>query len=103
MNQNSSEAEHIVQKRTNYSDQIRDEFIALKRQYRVLSVTDTRFVADLQQAGRLARGPQGAARTRQSLRSFGQSLIQPTDGVVCKHEVSQPEGSLCLWQRGGQP
>jgi len=50
VNQNSSEAEHIVQKRTNYSDQIRDEFIALKRQYRVLPVTDTKFVADLQQA-----------------------------------------------------
>jgi sulfonate transport system substrate-binding protein len=50
VNQNSSEAEHIVQKRTNYSDQIRDEFIALKRQYRVLPVTDTKFVAELQQA-----------------------------------------------------
>ena len=31
VNQNSSETEHIVQKRTNYSDQVRDEFIALKR------------------------------------------------------------------------
>lgn len=50
VNQNSSEAEHIVQKRTNYSDQIRDEFIKLKRQYRVLPVTDTKFVGELQQA-----------------------------------------------------
>lgn len=50
VNQNSSETEHIVQKRTNYSDQVRDEFIALKRQYRVLPVTDSKFIGELQQA-----------------------------------------------------
>ena len=49
VNQNSSETEHIVQKRTNYSDQVRDEFIALKRQYRVLPVTDSKFIGELQQ------------------------------------------------------
>lgn len=50
VNDNSSEAEHIVQKRTNYSDQIRDQFIAQKRQYRVLPVSDLEFVAELQRA-----------------------------------------------------
>ena len=48
--QNTSEAEHIVQKRTNYSDTIRDQFIQLKRKYQVIPVTDKKFIAELQNA-----------------------------------------------------
>jgi sulfonate transport system substrate-binding protein len=48
--ENSTEAERIVQKRTNYSDQIRDQFIAIKRQYKVIPVTDQAFLAELQRA-----------------------------------------------------
>ncbi|MDQ8728167.1 NrtA/SsuA/CpmA family ABC transporter substrate-binding protein [Bradyrhizobium sp. LHD-71] len=50
VNDNTAEAELIVQKRGNYDDKIRDEFIALKRQYRVLPVTDLEFIAELQRA-----------------------------------------------------
>ncbi len=47
-NTHTSETEHLVQSRTKYSDLIRDEFIALKRQYRVLPVTDEAFLTELQ-------------------------------------------------------
>lgn len=47
---NSRDAEFIAQKKAGYSDTIRDQFIALKRQYRFHPVSDTRFVADLQKA-----------------------------------------------------
>ncbi len=50
VNENTTEAEYIVQKRTNYSDKVRDDFIALKRQYKILPVTDKTFLAELQRA-----------------------------------------------------
>ncbi|HEY0219634.1 MAG TPA: NrtA/SsuA/CpmA family ABC transporter substrate-binding protein [Afipia sp.] len=50
VNENTVEAEYIVQKRTNYSDKVRDDFIALKRQYKILPVTDKAFLAELQRA-----------------------------------------------------
>jgi len=50
VNQNSREAEYIVQKRANYSDAIRDYFIGLKRQYRVVPITDAQFLAEFQRA-----------------------------------------------------
>lgn len=49
-NDHSSEAEHLVQSRTKYGDRIRDEFIGLKRQYRVLPVTNEKFLTELQNA-----------------------------------------------------
>lgn len=50
VNANTREAENLVQNRTKYSDEVRDQFIALKRQYKVLPVTDVEFVAELQRA-----------------------------------------------------
>ena len=46
----SSEAEAIAQKTGKYSDQIREQFIAQKRQFRFYAVSDKQFVADLQKA-----------------------------------------------------
>jgi sulfonate transport system substrate-binding protein len=39
-----------AQKAGKYSDQVRDEFIALKRQYRYFPVNDERFLSELQRA-----------------------------------------------------
>ncbi len=50
ISENSREAEYIAQKAGKYSDQIRDRFIAMNRQYRYFSVDDKPFVADLQRA-----------------------------------------------------
>lgn len=47
---NGKEAEYIAQKAGKYSDQIRDQFIALDRKYRYYAVTDKAFVGDLQRA-----------------------------------------------------
>lgn len=49
-NENVPEAEHIVQNRAGYSDEIRDQFIARKRQFKLIAPSDTAFVADLQKA-----------------------------------------------------
>ncbi|PWB83167.1 MAG: sulfonate ABC transporter substrate-binding protein [Methylocystaceae bacterium] len=47
---NTREAEYITQKKSGYSDQIRDRFIGLKRQYRLHPPSDRTFVAELQNA-----------------------------------------------------
>jgi sulfonate transport system substrate-binding protein len=48
--EHSAEAERIAQRQGNYSDQIRDTFIAQKRRYTLKSVNDAAFVKDLQTA-----------------------------------------------------
>ncbi len=50
ISENSKDAEYIAQKAGKYSDQVRDQFIAMNRQYRYFSVTDRQFIADLQKA-----------------------------------------------------
>lgn len=50
ISENSKQAEYIAQKAGKYSDQVRDQFIAMNRQYRYFSVNDQQFVADLQKA-----------------------------------------------------
>ncbi|MGY4309592.1 sulfonate transport system substrate-binding protein [Bradyrhizobium sp. USDA 4369] len=50
ISENSKDAEYIAQKAGKYSDQVRDQFIAMNRQYRYFSVNDKQFVADLQKA-----------------------------------------------------
>ncbi|MEW6639536.1 MAG: NrtA/SsuA/CpmA family ABC transporter substrate-binding protein [Pseudomonadota bacterium] len=50
VSENTIEAERITQAKAGYSDAIRDQFIALKRQYRFHPVSDKAFVADLQKA-----------------------------------------------------
>ncbi|MGY3452076.1 NrtA/SsuA/CpmA family ABC transporter substrate-binding protein [Bradyrhizobium sp. USDA 4353] len=50
ISENSKEAEYIAQKAGKYSDTVRDQFIAMNRQYRYFSVNDKQFVADLQKA-----------------------------------------------------
>jgi sulfonate transport system substrate-binding protein len=47
---NSKDAEYIAQKAGKYSDQVRDRFIALNRQYRYFPVNDENFLAELQKA-----------------------------------------------------
>jgi sulfonate transport system substrate-binding protein len=47
---NSKDAEYIAQKTGKYSDQVRDQFIAMNRQYRYFAVNDERFLVDLQKA-----------------------------------------------------
>ena len=48
VNQNIVESETLVQKVAKYSDQVRDQFIKQKRTYKLLPVTDKKFVAELQ-------------------------------------------------------
>jgi sulfonate transport system substrate-binding protein len=50
VNANVVEAETLVQKVAKYSDQVRDGFIERKRQYKLIPVTDKKFVAELQTA-----------------------------------------------------
>lgn len=50
ISENSKDAEYIAQKAGKYSDQVRDQFIAMNRQYRYFSIDDKQFVADLQKA-----------------------------------------------------
>ncbi|CAL78021.1 putative sulfonate ABC transporter, periplasmic-binding protein [Bradyrhizobium sp. ORS 278] len=50
ISENSKDAEYIAQKAGKYSDTVRDQFIAMNRQYRYFSVNDKQFVADLQKA-----------------------------------------------------
>jgi sulfonate transport system substrate-binding protein len=50
ISENTSEAEHIAQKAGKYSDEVRDQLIALKRQYRYFPVNDERFLSELQRA-----------------------------------------------------
>jgi sulfonate transport system substrate-binding protein len=50
VNSNIPEAEHLVQKVAKYSDQVRDQFIERKRTYKLLPVTDKKFVGELQTA-----------------------------------------------------
>jgi sulfonate transport system substrate-binding protein len=50
ISENSKEAEYIAQKAGKYSDQVRDQFIALNRQYRYVAVNDENFLGELQRA-----------------------------------------------------
>jgi sulfonate transport system substrate-binding protein len=50
ISENNKEAEYIAQKKAGYSDTIREQFIALKRTYRLYPVSDTAFVEGLQKA-----------------------------------------------------
>jgi sulfonate transport system substrate-binding protein len=47
---NSKDAEYIAQKAGKYSDQVRDQFIAMDRKYRYFLVNDENFIAELQRA-----------------------------------------------------
>jgi sulfonate transport system substrate-binding protein len=50
MSENSKNAEYIAQKAGKYSDQVRDQFIAMNRQYRYFPVNDEKFLSELQRA-----------------------------------------------------
>jgi sulfonate transport system substrate-binding protein len=50
ISENSKEAEYIAQKAGKYSDQVRDRFIAMNRQYRYFPVNDEKFLSELQRA-----------------------------------------------------
>ncbi|KAG5735035.1 hypothetical protein E4T56_gene6563, partial [Termitomyces sp. T112] len=50
ISENGKDAEYIAQKAGKYSDEVRDRFIALKRNYRYFAVNDEQFVGELQKA-----------------------------------------------------
>lgn len=50
ISEHSKEAEYIAQKAGNYSDQVRDRFIAMNRQFHYFSVDDEEFITNLQKA-----------------------------------------------------
>jgi sulfonate transport system substrate-binding protein len=50
ISENGKEAEYIAQKAGKYSDQVRDQFIALNRKYRYFAVNDENFLSELQKA-----------------------------------------------------
>jgi sulfonate transport system substrate-binding protein len=50
ISENNKEAEYIAQKAGKYSDQVRDQFIAMNRQYRYFPVNDEKFLSELQRA-----------------------------------------------------
>ena len=50
ISENSKEAEYIAQKDGRYSDEVRDQFIAMNRQYRYFPVNDEKFLSELQRA-----------------------------------------------------
>jgi sulfonate transport system substrate-binding protein len=50
ISENSRDAEYIAQKAGKYSDQVRDRFVAMDRQYRYFPVNDENFIAELQRA-----------------------------------------------------
>jgi sulfonate transport system substrate-binding protein len=50
ISENSKDAEYIAQKAGKYSDQVRDQFIAMNRQYQYFAVNDENFLAELQRA-----------------------------------------------------
>jgi sulfonate transport system substrate-binding protein len=50
ISENSKEAEYIAQKAGKYSDQVRDQFITMNRQYRYFPVNDEKFLSELQRA-----------------------------------------------------
>jgi sulfonate transport system substrate-binding protein len=50
VSENSKDAEYIAQKAGKYSDQVRDQFIAMNRQYRYFAINDENFLAELQRA-----------------------------------------------------
>ncbi len=50
ISENSKDAEYIAQKAGKYSDQVRDQFIAMNRQYRYFAANDENFLAELQRA-----------------------------------------------------
>jgi sulfonate transport system substrate-binding protein len=50
ISENSKEAEYIAQKAGRYSDEVRDQFIAMNRQYRYFPVNDEKFLSELQRA-----------------------------------------------------
>jgi hypothetical protein len=74
VSQNPREAELIAQRGAGYGDEIRDQFITRKWQYRMLPVTDAELVAGLQKGDRLAGGAQSAPGKHHCSRSSRASL-----------------------------
>jgi sulfonate transport system substrate-binding protein len=50
ISENSKDAEYIAQKAGKYSDQVRDQFIAMDRRYRYFAANDENFIPELQRA-----------------------------------------------------
>jgi sulfonate transport system substrate-binding protein len=50
ISENSKDAEYIAQKAGKYSDQVRDQFIAMDRKYRYFPANDENFIVELQRA-----------------------------------------------------
>jgi sulfonate transport system substrate-binding protein len=50
ISENTKEAEYIAQRAGKYSDEVRDRFVGLKRQYRYFPVNDEKFLSELQRA-----------------------------------------------------
>jgi len=50
ISENSKDAEYIAQRAGKYSDEVRNQFIAMNRQYRYFSADDKQFLAELQRA-----------------------------------------------------
>jgi sulfonate transport system substrate-binding protein len=50
ISENSKDAEYIAQKAGKYSNQVRDQFIAMDRKYRYFPANDENFIAELQRA-----------------------------------------------------
>jgi sulfonate transport system substrate-binding protein len=50
ISENSKDAEYIAQKAGKYSDQVRDQFIAMDRKYRYFPANDENFISELQRA-----------------------------------------------------
>jgi sulfonate transport system substrate-binding protein len=50
ISENSRDAEYIAQKAGKYSDQVRDQFIAMDRKYRYFPANDENFITELQRA-----------------------------------------------------
>ncbi|HEY3638786.1 MAG TPA: NrtA/SsuA/CpmA family ABC transporter substrate-binding protein, partial [Rhizomicrobium sp.] len=80
VSQNTREAELIAQRRAGYSDEIRDQFIARKRQYHMFPVTDAEFVAGLQKAADWLTTRKSAPRKRHCRRSSRAALRSTMSG-----------------------
>ena len=50
ISENSKDAEYIAQRAGKYSDEVRDQFVAMDRKYRYFPVDDENFLAELQRA-----------------------------------------------------
>ena len=76
ISENSKEAEYIAQKAGKYSDQVRDQFIAMNRQYRYFPVNDEKFLSELQRAADWLVARKSPARADQGHRSSRAALVE---------------------------